>query len=99
VPDAAWPWTLELFLERLDLWADEAKPSADLVIVVATWIQSRMDDPFDDVERAEGFEDLWFGAIPGSDDGFGNVVTCSYWINVATRSVRCDLFSTSTWPV
>jgi hypothetical protein len=99
VPDAALPWALELFLERMDLWVDDAKPTADLVIVVATWIQSRMDDPFDGVERVEGFEDLWFGAVPASDDGIGNVVTCSYWIKVSTRTVRCDLFSTSTWPI
>lgn len=90
---------LELFLERLDLWVDDAKPPADLVIAVATWIQSRMDDPFDGVERVEGFEDLWFGAVPASDDGIGNVVTCSYWITVSTHTVRCDLFSTSTWPI
>lgn len=69
------------------------------MIVVTTWIQSRMDDPFKRVQRVEGFEDLWFGAIAGSDDGAGQVVTCSYWIDVANRTVRCDLFSTSTWPV
>ena len=99
MPDAARPWTLQLFLERLELWADEVKPSAELVIIVATWIQGRMDDPFEGVRRVEGFENLWFGAIPGSDDGLGNVVTCSYWINVSGHAVRCDLFSTSTWPV
>jgi hypothetical protein len=42
---------------------------------------------------------LWFGPIPDSSDGAGNVVTCSYWINVASRTVRCDLFSTLTWPL
>lgn len=62
-----------MFLERLDFWADEALPSADLMIVVTTWIQSRMDDPFTRVQRVEGFEDLWFGAIPGSDDGAGGL--------------------------
>jgi hypothetical protein len=83
----------------MDLWADDAKPSSDLIIIVSLWIQSRTDDPFEDVQRVDGFDNLWFGAVPGSDDGEGRVVTCSYWIDVSTRTVRCDLFSTSTWPI
>jgi len=90
---------LERFLERLDLWVADAEPSADLVLIVTAWIQSRMDDPFEGVRRVEGFADLWFGAVPASDDGLGNVVTCCYWVSVSTRTVRCDLFSTSTWPI
>jgi hypothetical protein len=41
-----------------------------------------MDDPFEGAERVDGFEDLWFAAVPNSHDG-GHVVTCTYWIYAA----------------
>src|SRR4051812_47066490 len=66
---------LELFLERLDLWEEQENQPPDLLIIVATWIQSRMDDPFEGAERVDGFEDLWFAVVPNSHDG-GRVVTC-----------------------
>lgn len=36
------------------------------------------------VRREAGFDNLWFGAVPDSEDGKGRVVACSYWIVEAT---------------
>jgi len=55
---------LERFLDRLDAWAEQEDPSTDLRILVTSWIMTRYDDPYQGVQRAEGFENLWFGADP-----------------------------------
>ena len=97
MPDGG-SWTLELFLERLDLWEDQEDPPPDLLIIVASWIQSRMDDPFENAERVDGFEELWFAVVPNSHDG-GRVVTCTYWIYPAQRIVQCSYFGTLSLPI
>jgi hypothetical protein len=99
VPSAAQHWNLDLFEERLDLWIEQENPAEDLIIIVLDWILSRRNDPFAGVSLVEGFDNYWFGAIPNSDDGSGNVVTCSYWIDWPTRTVRCDLFGTLSRPI
>jgi hypothetical protein len=45
------------------------------------------------------FENLWHGAIPGSDDGAGRVVACSYWIVESQHLVRCNSFATLGLPL
>jgi hypothetical protein len=90
---------LERLLERLDAWAEREDPSGDLRILVTSWILTRYDDPYQGVQRAEGFEDLWFGAVPNTDDGLGHVVVCSYWIEEIRRAVSCDSFATLNLPL
>jgi hypothetical protein len=63
VPDGVPAWTLAGFLDRLDIWADLEKPSDDLRLLVTAWIMTRYDDPYSGVRRADGFENLWFGAL------------------------------------
>jgi hypothetical protein len=92
-------WVLEGFLERLDAWAEQENPPADLRLLVTSWIMTRYDDPYQGVQRAEGFENLWYGAVPNTDDGLGHVVTCSYWIEETRRTVRCDSFATLNLPL
>jgi hypothetical protein len=46
-----------------------------------------------------GFANLWFGRVPGSENGDGQVVTCSLWIEEAPRTVRCDSFATLNLPI
>ncbi len=101
MPDPAARWRLELFLERLDMWAarEGVNVDVDLRIVVTAWLQSRMDDPHVGVARAAGFDNLWSGVVPGSGNGQGRVVVCSYWIFEAARVVRCDNFGLLSWPV
>jgi hypothetical protein len=60
---------------------------------------TRYDDPYKGVRRAHGFPNLWFGVVPESDDGKGQVVVCSYWIEEAARRVRCDSFATLSLPI
>ncbi|HEY7102724.1 MAG TPA: hypothetical protein VH573_13900 [Mycobacteriales bacterium] len=65
---------------------------------MTAWIMTRYDDPFHGVVRAEGFENLWYGPVPGSDDGTGHVVVCSYWIDERTETVACDSFAVLSLP-
>lgn len=101
MPDSFGGWRLELFLERFDMWAQREGTNVDqdLRLVVVSWMQSRMDDPYQGVRRQEGFENFWFGLIPNSGDGQGNFVGCSYWIFEADRLVRCDNYGLLSWPV
>jgi hypothetical protein len=93
------PWQLRAFLERLDDWAQREYPSDELRRLVTAWILSRYDDPYQGVRREPGFDNLWFGKIPGSHrSGDGTVVTCSYFINEATHTVQCDNFGTLNLP-
>jgi hypothetical protein len=53
---------------------------------------------FAGARREPGFPNLWFAVIPDSQNDVGEMVTCSYWIEVAARVVRCDLFGTLNPP-
>ncbi|MGH4013192.1 MAG: hypothetical protein ACRDSL_04520 [Pseudonocardiaceae bacterium] len=92
------PWKLRLFPERLDSWIALCSPSSELRRIVRTWVVTRYEDPYEGVEREPGFENLWYGRIPNSGDGCGNVVVCSYVIEESTRTVRCNDFTTLPYP-
>jgi hypothetical protein len=86
-------WSLLRFEPELDAWAERENVPPDLLLPVLAWILDRMDDPYDGVQRAEGFDNLWHGSIPQTFGLVpGRVVTCSYWIEENTRTVRCDNF-------
>jgi hypothetical protein len=93
------PWQLRRFTEELDSWSERESPADDLLLVILPWILSRIEDPYVGVRREAGFENLWFGAVPGTDDGAGRVVCCSYWIFDAQRTVRCNSFCTLHLPL
>ena len=63
------------------------------------WIMTRFDDPYGGVAREAGFENLWFGSIPGTEHGEGLVAACSYWIFERERKVRCNSFASLSRPV
>jgi len=63
---------------RFDAWTELEGPSDDLRLIVMAWVHGRFDDPYQGARREDGFENLWFGHVPGSEDGEGHVVTCSY---------------------
>jgi hypothetical protein len=86
VSSGAPAWRLEGFSECLDEWADRDDPVVDLRAVVTAWVLTRFDDPYQGVRREPPFETLWFGAMPGSGDGQGHAVACSYWIQERTRT-------------
>jgi hypothetical protein len=92
-------WKLEGFLERFDAWAEREVLTPDQRVFVIHWIMSRSEDPYQGVRREPGFPNLWWGVVPNSSDGKGNVVVCSYWIQETTRTVRCDNFGLLRWPV
>jgi hypothetical protein len=92
-------WTLEGFEQRLDAWDSLEDPPDDLRILVTAWVLSRMDDPYQGVQRAQGFENLWFGTVPKSLHANDRVVVCSYWITEVTHVVRCESFATLSLPI
>jgi hypothetical protein len=99
VTSGARPWTSENFLERFDAWVELESPTEDLCCIVMDWVLTRGEDPYQGAQRVEGFPNLWFGQIPNSHDVDGRVVTCSYWIEESSRTVRCDLFGTLSLPL
>lgn len=92
-------WELERFAERFESWIVREDPSTDLRILVGTWIWTRAETPYRGVQRAEGFDNLWFGAVPDTEDGLGHAVACTYWIEESRRAVRCDAFATLDLPI
>ena len=80
--------------------ATNSKPGStnsgrDSALHCDTWILTRDDDPYQAVRWETDFPNLWFGRIPNLHDGSGHVVTCSYWIEESSRTVRCD--NAGTW--
>ncbi len=91
-------WTLVGFLECFDEWTARESPSDDLRIIVISWVMTRYDDPYQGVRRESDYPNLWFGVVPWSGHHGGSVVVCAYWIEAATRTVRCDSFATFRVP-
>jgi hypothetical protein len=92
-------WKLAEFLPRLDAWITRERPADFQRIAATAWVLGRADDPFQGVQRAEGFDDLWYGAIPDTLDARGRVVVGSYFVDPAARTVTCESFSILGWPV
>lgn len=92
-------WKLEGFEDSLDNWAAQEHAPSELVMVVTHWVLSRFDDPYLGVQREPGFANLWFGAVPESRHGDGQVVVCSYWITESTRTVQCNSFAALNLPL
>lgn len=93
------PWKLAGFLDRLDAWVERESPNDDLRLLVTAWVVNRHTDPYHGVRRESGFPNLWSGVVPDSDDGQGNGVFCSYWIDETARVVKCNGIATLSWPV
>jgi hypothetical protein len=91
-------WRLTDFGERLDIWVAEQGASSELRRLVATWILTRFDDPYQGVNRVSGFANLWFGQVPGSVHG-EHAVCCTYRIFELERTVHCDNFATLSLPI
>ncbi len=97
--DAPPAWRLERFAEHFESWIGREGPSTDLRLLVGFWIWTRAETPYLGVQRADGFPNLWFGAVPDTEDGHGRVVTCTYWIEEERHAVRCDNFTTLDLPI
>ena len=99
VSDGHRDWQLEGFLDRLDAWIELEAPTDDVRLLVTAWIMTRYADPYQGVRRETGFPNLWYGAIPDTEDGNGSIVACAYWIEESNRTVRCDSFATLSLPL
>lgn len=86
------------FVERLETWVEAEDPFEDLRLAVTRWIFTRQQDPYQGVRREPGFDNLWFGTIPGTSHGGSQVVVCAYWIEERTHTVRCDSFASLSRP-
>lgn len=91
-------WQLQNFGIRLDEWISQESPDADLRYLVTEWVLTRFDTPYQGMRRESGFENLWWGAVPGSRRG-GRIVVCSYFIEEQTRTVRCNSIATLSLPL
>lgn len=98
MPSSSPPWKLENFIERFEAWVQRDSPEDDLRLIVTDWITTRYSTPYQGVDRQVGFDNLWYGHIPNSGDGCGNVVTCSYWIRESSHTVYCNDFSVLSYP-
>jgi hypothetical protein len=87
------------FEDRLDEWQRSESADDDLLLLILPWIMSRSEDPYQGMKREPEFENLWFGPVPNTEDGQGNVVACSYWVEETNRCVRCDSFATLSLPL
>jgi hypothetical protein len=86
-------------VECFDEWYEVGALNADQRIFIIDWIMSRAEDPYQGVQRERGFENLWWGVIPNTDDDAGKVVVCTYWVNESSRTVRCDMLALLNRPV
>lgn len=71
-------WTLDLFEAKLDEWIQLENPPEAIRVLTTAWILSRLDDPYDGVRRESGFDDLWYGVVPGTLHGDADVVLCPF---------------------
>jgi hypothetical protein len=97
------PWTLLDFLLRLDNWIEREQPLDDLRLHVTDWIFTRIRDPYADARRVPDFADYWQSLVPASehfDDSAERCgVVCMYWVDPATRTVRCDQIASLSLPI
>jgi hypothetical protein len=98
-PDRPPQWCLVRFIEHLDRWAELERPDEHTRLVVADWVLSRHDNPYMGVRREPGFANLWFGRVPGTLDGAGSVVVCSYLIYEETMVIRCNGIGRLSLPI
>jgi hypothetical protein len=73
-------------------------PDTLLRRMVTTWTLTRLDDPYQGLRREAGFENLWFGVVPGTLKR-GAAVVCALWIEESTRRVRCDRIGSLNLPL
>jgi len=90
---------LEGFEEAFEIWVAQESPNDALRLLVLDWLFTRLEDPFVGVRRQPSFENLWFGPVPGTVHGPGQVVVCSYWIFESSRTIRCDSIATLSLPL
>jgi hypothetical protein len=91
-------WGIAYLVEALNSWAQRENPSKELRKIVARWAFNQHEDPYQGVSRQPGFPNLWFGEVPGTR-AEGAAVTCTYWIEVATHTVKWDNFTTLNLPL
>lgn len=92
-------WTLVDFSARLREWVAAENPPDFQWKAAARWVLDLPADPRASGRREDGFDDLWFAEIPDTLDVRSRVVVCSMWIDHAARTVRCECFTTLSWPV
>lgn len=98
MPDSTAQWELQGFQRHADIWISTEDPDQDLKNEVLEWLLSRMDDPYQGVKREPGFDNLWYGPVPGTHRGY-TVVVCAYFILEAGHAVKCNSIATLNMPI
>lgn len=97
MPENSALWRLYNFEYHLDIWISLEKPEQELINEALSWILSRADYPYHGVAREPGFDNLWYGRIPGTSYQ-GTTVVCSYFISEQDHAVRCNSIATLNRP-
>lgn len=83
-------WQTERVNDVLDRWLSVDNPDLDQQLAVELWLLQQLQDPYRGMTRhGEVHPNLWFGRIPGSEDGC-SALACTYFIFEATRVIRYD---------
>lgn len=92
-------WQGENFNDRFTTWLETERPPDPIRRIVANWIVTRFDNPYEGARRdLDIAANYWFARIPGTQL-HGHVVVCGYWIHEMERIVRCDIFATLSLPL
>jgi hypothetical protein len=92
-------WRLRDFEKQFDEWMERDPQPVRLRHIVQAWVVTRYVDPYEGVRQQEGFDNLWAGKVPGTEDGCGHAVSCSYWIEESTHTVKCNSFAILGEPI
>lgn len=93
------PWQILGTEDCLNRWQDREKPSTDLSFLVAEWLVSKMDDPYQGMRRIPEFPNMWFGKVSRSDHRPDSVVVCTYEIDEAAHTVHLRSIATLSKPI
>lgn len=93
------PYRPDGFDDHFDDWVVREQPSEHLRAAVLNWMLSRCEQPYDGVGREAGFENLWYGRVPGTEQGAGLVVVCAYFIHEREHRLQCSSIGTIGLPI
>jgi hypothetical protein len=90
-------WNIVGLVEALNAWVAREHPSEHLRKAVGRWAFQQHEDPYQGVHRQPGFPNLYFGEVAGTRHK-GAALSCTYFIEVTTHSVKWDNFTTLNLP-
>jgi hypothetical protein len=97
-------WNLTNLDVHLELWQQICDPPQDVRLIVAEWLMSRLEDPYEGMRHedvntdGQGHPNLWSGVVPGTHRD-GTVVLVSVLVFEQIGTVRFESIMTLGWPI